>query len=175
MTVICPYCDMFTEIPDSSVSQHDLECDSCGKTFFAAGDLTFRYGEMLEPMPSLGLHRVACPYCQQHYRMAYAPFNNMVGCMNCLKIFVLPEKVNFNELQPAEDLSAESTPPQRNSFSSERDIDKPQKWMSDPIPVPQVMEPVKPGSVPVYPWSETVADQPSPVVRIKHPAKSGQD
>ena len=158
---------MFTDIPESSVAQHDLECEQCGKKFFAAGDLTFRYGDMLEPIPSLGLLRVACPYCQQHYRMAYAPFNNMVGCMSCLKIFVLPAKTNFNALQPAEDISPDS-PPQKNTFVPEPDTDRPDQWMSDPIPV-QVMEPVKPGSIPVYPWSETVPEQQSPVVRIKHP------
>jgi len=167
MTVICPHCDMFTEIPQSSVSQHDLECEYCGKKFFAAGDLTFRYGELLEPMPSLGLLRVACPYCHQHYRMAYAPFNNMIGCQNCLKIFVLPSNTNFNDLQPAEELSAESAS-QKNTFFPESETARPDKWISASAPV-QVMEPAKPGSLPVYPWSETVPEQQSPVVRIKHP------
>ena len=165
---------MFTEIPDSTVSQHDLECEHCGKKFFAAGDLTFRYGEMLEPMPSLGLLRVACPYCQQHYRMAYAPFHNMIGCMSCLKIFVLPGNTNFNDLQPAEDTSAGSSP-LKHTFFPESEPDRPEKKWSDPIPVPHVMEPVRPGSVPVYPWSETIPEQPSPVVRIKHPGGSEKD
>lgn len=99
MKVICPYCNAITEVVEAAVSRHNLRCQCCGQFFFSAGELTFRYGEMLDSS-SFGLPRIACPYCHQHYSVDYIPFHNMIGCVKCLKIFVLPKKEPDAEVQP---------------------------------------------------------------------------
>ena len=101
MKVVCPYCNAITEVAESSVSRHNLRCHCCGRFFFAAGELTFRYGEMLDSSGS-GSVRIACPYCRQHYGIDYIPFHNMIGCVECLKIFVLPKKEPEAEALPSD-------------------------------------------------------------------------
>ena len=124
MKVVCPYCNAITEVAESSVSRHNLRCHCCGQFFFAAGELTFRYGEMLDPSRS-GSVRIACPYCRQHYNVDYIPFHNMIGCVECLKIFVLPKNEPEAEVQPSDKTivisphpfkkPSQLKPPQQNS------------------------------------------------------------
>ena len=156
MKVVCPYCNAITEVAESSVSRHNLRCHCCGQFFFAAGELTFRYGEILDPSAS-GSVRIACPYCRQHYGIDYIPFHNMIGCVQCLKIFVLPKK----------ELSAEALPSDKTIVISPHPFKKPSQLkpaqenspghFPDPIPVPWRMPTSGPESIPTASRSEPTA------------------
>ena len=88
MKIFCPYCSQEVEIPESPRIQHDLRCPVCGNFFCSAGGLVFRYGI---PLSSGNAEKAkfGCPYCGQHYDLAFRPMNNLLGCVECLNVFML--------------------------------------------------------------------------------------
>ena len=90
MKIFCPYCSQEVEIPESPRIQHDLRCPVCGNFFCSAGGLVFRYGI---PLSSGNAEKAkfGCPYCGQHYDLAFRPMNNLLGCVEC-RNFLLDKK-----------------------------------------------------------------------------------
>ena len=134
MKVVCPYCNAITKVAEATVSRHNLRCQCCGHFFFAAGELTFRYGEMLDSSSS-GSVRIACPYCRQHYSIDYIPFHNMIGCFECLKIFVLPKKEPDAEVQPSDKTIVISPHPFKKPSQWKQNPENSPGRFADPIPV----------------------------------------
>ena len=95
MKISCPYCDYQLDVP--ALPQHRAVCPECKKKFFAAGDLAFRYGILLDETPVKVNRRVACPYCSQHHKIAFEPQYNMLGCASCLKIFIVDDQESVIE------------------------------------------------------------------------------
>lgn len=149
MKVNCPYCGKTIEIPESSTVQHNILCSYCGKYFFAAGELVFRYGKKLDLFRGAGEKKVACPYCGQHFRFNFKPFNNMLGCSECLKVFVLPPAEPPPQVLPSAETIVITPVPLRkpaNSIFTNRSLQENQKssppekeensdWLLHPIPV----------------------------------------
>lgn len=149
MKVNCPYCGKTIEIPESSTVQHNILCTFCGKYFFAAGELVFRYGKKLDLFRGAGEKKFACPYCGQHFRFNFKPLNNMLGCSECLKVFVLPPAEPPPQVLPSAETIVINAVPLRkpansvftnrslreNEKSSPPDKEKKPDWLNDPIPV----------------------------------------
>ncbi|MBR4666352.1 MAG: hypothetical protein IKO93_20970 [Lentisphaeria bacterium] len=151
MKVKCPYCGKTIEIPESTKVQHYVLCTFCGKNFFAAGELVFRYAKKLDLFRGSKEKKVACPYCGQHFKFDFQPLNNMLGCSECLKVFVLPPNELLKEVLPSTETIVISTVPLRkppansvfakNSSLEDEKSSPPEKektpdWVKDPIPVP---------------------------------------
>lgn len=151
MKIKCPYCGKTVEIPESTTVQHNITCSFCGKSFFAAGELAFRYGKRLDLFRGASEKKVACPYCGQHFTFDFQPLNNMLGCSMCLKVFVLPPDEPASEVLPSTETIVLSTvpfrkPPANSVFAAharqkEENSSPPEKaakseWLNDPIPVP---------------------------------------
>ncbi len=151
MKVKCPYCGKTIEIPESVTAQHNVLCTFCGKHFFAAGELVFRYAKKLDLFRGAREKKVACPYCGQHYTFDFQPLNDMLGCSQCLKVFVLPPAEPPPEVLPSTETIVISTVPLRkppaNSIFTKKSLPEDEKssppekekapgWMKDPIPVP---------------------------------------
>jgi len=151
MQVKCPYCRKSIDIPESVTVQHNVPCTFCGKHFFAAGELVFRYAKRLDLFRGAREKKVACPYCGQHYAFDFQPLNNMLGCSECLKVFVLPPAEPPPEVLPSTETIVISPLPLRKSpansvlaknpllaaeKSSSPEKEKTPDWMKDPIPVP---------------------------------------
>ena len=151
MKVKCPYCGKTIEIPESTKVQHYVLCTYCGKNFFAAGELVFRYGKKMDLFRGAREKKVACPYCGQHFKFEFQPLNNMLGCSECLKVFVLPPNELLKEVLPSTETVVISPVPLKkgpaNSIflkktltedekSSQPENEKRPDWQKDPIPVP---------------------------------------
>ena len=151
MKIKCPYCGKTIEIPESPKVQHNITCSYCGKPFFAAGELAFRYAKRLDLFRGSREKKVACPYCGQHFTFDFQPLNNMLGCQMCLKVFVLPPDEPAPEVLPSTETIVLSKvplrkPPANSVFTAlARQKDEkpapPEKetkadWLNDPIPVP---------------------------------------
>ena len=150
MKVKCPYCGKTIEIPESATVQHNVLCTFCGKHFFAAGELVFRYAKKLDLFRGAREKKVACPYCGQHYTFDFQPLNNMLGCAECLKVFVLPSAEPPPEILPSAETIVISRsmlkspanpafpkkPLLKDEKSSPPEKGKTPDWMKDPIPVP---------------------------------------
>ena len=151
MIIKCPYCRKSIDIPESTTVQHNVLCTFCGKHFFAAGELVFRYAKKLDLFRGARQKKVACPYCDQHYTFDFQPLNDMLGCSECLKVFVLPPAEPPPEIQPSAETIVLSTvslkkPPSNSVFAKKQSHDsekssppeqeKTPDWLKDPIPVP---------------------------------------
>ena len=164
MKVVCPYCNAITEVAESSVSRHNLRCQCCGRVFFAAGELTFRYGEMLDPSGS-GSVRIACPYCRQHYGIDYIPFHNMIGCVECLKIFVLPKKEPDAEVLPSDKTIVISPHPFKNPSRLKPDRENSPGQFGSPVPVLWRMPASGTESIQTSSGSDPAAGKPSSAIK----------
>ena len=149
MKIICPYCSEEQEIADLSRVQHNILCKFCGKLFFAAGELVFRYGKRLDLFRGAKEKKVACPYCGQHFQFSFQPVNDMLGCSECLKVFVLPPAEPVVEVLPSAEtivlpVSQLKKPrsvfddfaKRRNEAAASSEKPAPPNLMNDPIPIP---------------------------------------
>ena len=152
MKILCPYCSQETEIPESARVQHNVSCARCGKRFFAAGELAFCYGKRLDLFRASKEKKIACPYCGQHYTLDFQPLNNMLGCSECLRVFVLPPTDPPPEVLPSSETVVISPVPQNQpphsifsnhsllELSDQKTVDR-TTGFKDPIPVPPKRKP----------------------------------
>ena len=107
MIIKCPNCQSRLSEPESPFPRHDVPCSVCGKKFFAAGELGFPYGEIVDSDPAV--EKIACPCCHQHYDLSVAnPTHGLVGCMICAGVFAVPPPW---ELLPKAGMPVASPPP----------------------------------------------------------------
>ena len=155
MQIKCPVCHNPVQIADHHTASHAVQCPSCRKNFFLAGDLAFRYGIQLPPSET-SRYRVACPYCNQHYNLTTPPMYNLLGCMKCLKHFILPCPPS-----PAASVPLQNTAqvPQRNTIPGP----------ATPAPSRIVQTDEKISAVPAQPQSITRQLAPVPLAVPKVP------
>ena len=123
MKIFCPYCSQKVEIPESPRIQHDLRCQVCGNFFCSAGGLVFRYGIPLDS-PDAEKAKCGCPYCGQHYDLSFRPMNDLLGCVECLNVFMLSADGLPSFAEPESDTISHSTVPLPKQSSQ---ISEPQK------------------------------------------------
>ena len=98
MQIQCPVCKEKLLLPEGPANNHMIQCPFCEKDLLIAGDLAFASAVPLPPKQNSS-QRIACPYCKQHYDLAslpHLPMYNLLGCIKCLKHFVIPQSLLNN-------------------------------------------------------------------------------
>lgn len=98
MQIQCPVCGEKLLLPEGTAKNHMIQCPFCEKDLLIAGDLAFGSAIPLSPKQN-STQRIACPYCKQHYDLTslrHLPMYNLLGCVKCLKHFVIPHSLLNN-------------------------------------------------------------------------------